>query len=225
MKQTQIYALLSDEEKNKLIQQLWEENQRLEAKIETLTKEVSYNIEKSNISISKNQSNLAQCPSKEPLVEGEYGGFWLRSFALTIDVFILFISIMIIIYISYISYVSYVSIGNIEGLKNIIDEYLINIISSDGNTFFSLYVFFLCWLYFTILESSCWQTTIGKYVMGLIVTDTYGNRISFLRANIRYWLKILSIPIFPISVAMIRFIEKRQALHDFIAGTVVAKLY
>ena len=36
------------------------------------------------------------------------------------------------------------------------------------------------WLYYTILESSKLQATIGKMALGLVVTDLAGNRISFL---------------------------------------------
>src|SRR5881227_1557251 len=48
------------------------------------------------------------------------------------------------------------------------------------------------WLYHAFLESSSWQGTIGKKVLGLRVTDIDGNRISFARATGRYFGMIVS---------------------------------
>lgn len=87
------------------------------------------------------------------------------------------------------------------------------------------YVFgiFIQWLWFTIAESSKWQASIGKKVVGLKVTDENGERISFGKANGRYWSKILSALILCIGFAMIAFTKKKQGLHDKIAGTLVVK--
>jgi uncharacterized RDD family membrane protein YckC len=79
------------------------------------------------------------------------------------------------------------------------------------------------WLYFAFLESSGSQATVGKMACGLVVTDTDGNRISFARATGRYFAKILSALILLIGFIMVAFTEKKQGLHDMIAGTVVVK--
>ncbi|MDD3818850.1 MAG: RDD family protein [Actinomycetota bacterium] len=79
------------------------------------------------------------------------------------------------------------------------------------------------WLYFTILESSPKQATPGKMALGIIVTDLNGNRISFGRANGRYWSKIISSMTLLIGYIMAGFTEKKQALHDIMAGTLVVK--
>jgi uncharacterized RDD family membrane protein YckC len=79
------------------------------------------------------------------------------------------------------------------------------------------------WLYFTILESSPKQATLGKMALGIVVTDLNGNRISFGRANGRYWSKIISSMILLIGYMMAGFTEKKQALHDIMAGTLVVK--
>jgi len=83
--------------------------------------------------------------------------------------------------------------------------------------------FGLSWLYFTIMESSKLQATPGKKICNLVVTDTSGNRISFLRANGRFWSKFISGAIFAIGYIMAAFTEKHQALHDMIAETLVVK--
>ena len=77
------------------------------------------------------------------------------------------------------------------------------------------------WLYCGFLESSGWQATIGKKALGLRVTDMNGNRISFGRATGRYFGTILSGMICFIGFLMVAFTEKKQGLHDLLAGTLV----
>jgi uncharacterized RDD family membrane protein YckC len=77
------------------------------------------------------------------------------------------------------------------------------------------------WLYFALMESSAKQGTLGKMALGIIVTDMNGNRLSFGRATGRYFGKILSGMILCIGYIMAGFTEKKQALHDMIAGCLV----
>ncbi len=82
----------------------------------------------------------------------------------------------------------------------------------------------LGWLYSGYFESSEWQGTVGKKVMNLVVTDLQGNRISFARASGRYFAKLISglIP-FGIGYILAGITEKKQALHDMIAGCLVLR--
>ncbi|MES2519594.1 MAG: RDD family protein [Bacteroidota bacterium] len=73
--------------------------------------------------------------------------------------------------------------------------------------------------YFTIMESSERQATIGKSVMGLIVADENGNRLDTQKALARNISRILSGLICGIGYFMAFFTEKKQALHDIIAKT------
>ena len=59
--------------------------------------------------------------------------------------------------------------------------------------------------------------------LGMKVTDLAGNRISFLRATGRYFAKIISALILFIGFIMVAFTEKKQGLHDMIAGTLVVR--
>jgi uncharacterized RDD family membrane protein YckC len=77
------------------------------------------------------------------------------------------------------------------------------------------------WIYFAGLESSEWQATVGKKILGMKVTDVAGERINFVKATIRYISKFLSSFIFMIGFIMVAFTAKKQGLHDFIAGTTV----
>src|SRR5947207_11226480 len=79
------------------------------------------------------------------------------------------------------------------------------------------------WLYQSLLESSSWQGTVGKKVLGLRVTDLNGNRIGFGKATGRYFGKIVSALILGIGFIMIAFTEQKQGLHDIMAGTFVLK--
>lgn len=79
----------------------------------------------------------------------------------------------------------------------------------------------LGWLYSAIMESSPKQATLGKMAMGLVVTDEKDNRLTFGRATARYFGKFLSSIILMIGYIMAAFTEKKQALHDMIAGTLV----
>ena len=76
------------------------------------------------------------------------------------------------------------------------------------------------WLYYAIQESSPKQATIGKQAMGLVVTDMNGEKISFPKASIRFLSRSLS-GILLIGYIMAFFTEKKQALHDMLAGTLV----
>jgi uncharacterized RDD family membrane protein YckC len=79
------------------------------------------------------------------------------------------------------------------------------------------------WLYFSLMESSGSQGTVGKIVCGLRVTDTEGRRISFGRATGRYFAKILSALILFIGYLMVGWTRQKRGLHDFIAGTLVVR--
>lgn len=90
-----------------------------------------------------------------------------------------------------------------------------------------LVVQFICvvgtWLYHANLESSARQSTWGKRMMGLVVTDLKGDRISFACATGRFVGKILSGCILGLGFLLVIFTEKRQALHDFMSDTVVIR--
>jgi uncharacterized RDD family membrane protein YckC len=79
------------------------------------------------------------------------------------------------------------------------------------------------WLYEAFMESSTYQATLGKMIFGMKVTDLYGNRISFGRATGRHFAKYISGFILCIGFIMVAFTERKQGLHDIIAGTLVRK--
>lgn len=79
----------------------------------------------------------------------------------------------------------------------------------------------LNWLYFTVQESSESQATFGKRALHIKVVDEDGRRISFLRANGRYFGKMISALLLGIGLLMVAFTPRKQGLHDMMARTLV----
>ena len=71
--------------------------------------------------------------------------------------------------------------------------------------------------------SSSKQATIGKQALGIIVTDLNGGCIDPGKAALRWVGKIVSCLILFIGYIMAAFTQRKQALHDMIAGTLVLK--
>lgn len=83
--------------------------------------------------------------------------------------------------------------------------------------------FLLSWLYYALMESSAKQATLGKMAMEIYVTDLDGKRLTFARATGRDFAKIISVLTLLIGYLMVFFTDKKQALHDQIAGTLVVQ--
>jgi uncharacterized RDD family membrane protein YckC len=138
-----------------------------------------------------------------------YAGFWLRFVSLFIDAIIL--SPLLIILCAL--YIGWMTTGT-PGVQMTLGICL----------FISWLLFFLGqWLYFALLESSRGQATLGKRLMGVAVTDRQGNRIGFGRATGRYFGKIISILPLEIGFMMAGWTERKQALHDMLADTLVVR--
>jgi uncharacterized RDD family membrane protein YckC len=133
-----------------------------------------------------------------------YAGFWKRLVAYIIDGIVINIVMTIVGYALGIGY-----------LNRIAD------VGPGRSAAYSLIDIVVFWLYFAFMESSSQQGTLGKMALGIVVTDLDGRRISFGKATVRHWSKILSTLIFMIGWIMAGFTERKQALHDIIAGTLV----
>jgi uncharacterized RDD family membrane protein YckC len=87
----------------------------------------------------------------------------------------------------------------------------------------SLAAGFVGLLYAAGFESSGWQATPGKRLLGIKVTDLAGQRIGWLRALLRHLAQLLSALCLLLGYLMAAFTRRRQALHDLIAGTLVVR--
>jgi len=144
-----------------------------------------------------------------------YAGFWLRAVALVIDILIL-VACNFLVNPGYMKMAHY-QYSDAQNYSTFAE----GVFSKTGGVM--IVGIIIRWAYFTLLESSKWQATIGKKLLKLQVTDENGNRIGFGRANARYWLKIISAIILGIGFIMAAFTEKKQALHDIIAKTLVVR--
>lgn len=72
---------------------------------------------------------------------------------------------------------------------------------------YNLFAALVGWVYFVVMESSSLQATFGKRLLGIIVANTHGEKISFGRATVRYLGKSLWVLIF-ISALLIAIMAK-----------------
>lgn len=79
------------------------------------------------------------------------------------------------------------------------------------------------WLYYALMESSKKQATVGKLAMKIKVVTLNGEKVSFMKASGRYFSKFLS-GIFLVGFLMVIITEKKQCLHDILAGCLVVKI-
>ncbi len=152
----------------------------------------------------------------------EYAGFWVRFLAFLIDNAVMGIGFVLIL----------IPLIFLTGLGGFIGEIHPNEDMNDVGIFMLFGLLFLAatvsllltWLYHALMESSEWQATLGKKVLGLVVTDMAGRRVSFGRATGRHFAKIITnmVPAF-IGYIMAGFTERKQALHDMIAGCLVLR--
>lgn len=77
------------------------------------------------------------------------------------------------------------------------------------------------WAYYTLLESSQKQATIGKFTLGLRVTDLRGKSITFGQANVRYFSKLLSLIPLGLGFVLMANSRRHQMLHDYVARALV----
>ncbi len=132
-----------------------------------------------------------------------YAGFWKRFFAYLLD-------LVIIAVFTSLTAVPVVLLFGLSQADIQSNNYMINLLG-----------FLLGWLYWALMESSTRQATLGKLALGIKVTGLSGARISFGTASLRYFSKIISWVILMIGFLMAAFTQKKQALHDLIAETLV----
>lgn len=145
-----------------------------------------------------------------------YAGFWLRFVAWIIDRILL----QVVAWIILLPFMASLGFRGMFGRPPRPEDAFLML----GSFFrFALIALLIDWLYYALLESSMWQGTLGKKVLGLEVTDLQGHRVSFGRATGRFFGRIISAMILCIGFIMAGFTEKKQALHDILAGCLVIR--
>jgi uncharacterized RDD family membrane protein YckC len=152
----------------------------------------------------------------------EYAGFWLRVVAFIVDNVVISLGLLCILIPLFLMTGLGAVISSIHPQEEMGDAGILVII---GFIFLAaVATLVVTWLYHAWMESSDWQATLGKRMLGLVVTDMAGRRISFGRATGRHFGKIITnmVPAF-IGYIMAAFTEKRQALHDMMAGCLILR--
>jgi uncharacterized RDD family membrane protein YckC len=154
-----------------------------------------------------------------------YGDFWLRFVAYLIDSLIMGVAV-IALFIPLAAITG--AAAHLQTLEDLPrhappDPAIIAAVISVIFTFVGVAIL-ITWLYHAYMESSSWQATVGKRAVNLYVTDLNGQPISFMNATGRHFAKIITglIPLF-LGYIMAAFTERKQALHDMIAGTLVLR--
>ena len=134
-----------------------------------------------------------------------YSGFWKRFVAYVIDVIIVYLIVWVL--------------GMF--MPDSPTQVTVQGASSSADTNLGLVGVAVAWLYFALQESSARRATFSKRALGIVVTDLDGKKIDFGRATVRHFSKIISGVILGIGYIMASFTQKKQGLHDMIAGTLV----
>jgi uncharacterized RDD family membrane protein YckC len=142
--------------------------------------------------MDQNPQIVPQAPSSEAGAEIRYAGFWARHAAHVIDN-------LIAIAIS----IALVFILPTEGIASSIINYII------------------IWMYYCIMTHRD-GATVGKKAIGIRVVSEDTAKLSWGTVILREVVgKLVSSIIFYIGYIMVAFTEKKQGLHDKIAGTLV----
>jgi uncharacterized RDD family membrane protein YckC len=153
-----------------------------------------------------------------------YAGFWLRLVAIIIDAIIIgvvqsfvFIPILAALGLGFANSVETMDMSDPDQAAGMMASIMA---LAGGYWILSLTIQVL---YSTFMESSKLQATVGKLALGLKVTDLQGNKLDFVKALVRNLCKLISNFTLLIGYIMAGFTEKKQALHDMIASTLVLK--
>jgi uncharacterized RDD family membrane protein YckC len=145
------------------------------------------------------KKDQAKAPSAAPMAEMQPAGFWLRVVAFIVDYALLLI----------------LGGAMMMGAASAGGEEMVGPV-------YWLWVL-LTFLYWPVLESTARRATVGKGLLGLVVADVDGGRLSFVRSLLRNLAKIISSIPFGIGFLLAAFTGRKQALHDLITKAVVLR--
>ncbi len=138
-----------------------------------------------------------------------YAGFWKRGAAFFID------AVIIMFPQAFLGNIFGTAFVNRMSSVDPIQEYI-------GYTLWAqIIAFVVAWVYMAGMESSSFQASIGKLLLGIRVVGKDGGRISFARATGRFWGRILSVLVAGLGLLAIAVSKKKQALHDMMADCFV----
>jgi uncharacterized RDD family membrane protein YckC len=153
-----------------------------------------------------------------------YAGFWLRVVAAIIDNLILGVPTALLFFLLFAGTIPMLMRGAggnpMATMMIVLPRFAtLAVISVVGR-----------WLYWSLMEASEWQATLGKKALGLYVTDMEGRRATFRRTSGRFWagrgisiVPYLGFLYYLIDCVMAGLTMSKQALHDMIANCLVLR--
>jgi len=150
----------------------------------------------------------------------EYAGLWIRFGAFIIDAFAMGFLGMIWFFIA----LALGLLDNYMALADTAEHLSLHEIWSSLPWIYYAVATLIAWLYEALFLSSSWEATLGKRAMGICVVDSQGERLSFARASLRFTIKNFISGWFLFGYLLVLANERKQALHDMVAGTYCEKL-
>jgi uncharacterized RDD family membrane protein YckC len=129
----------------------------------------------------------------------KYSSIFKRLTSFIIDIIILFLIVPILLYT--------VMTFNTSGFSG----------ETQVRIFFFLVLIVIPFIYYAIMESTRFQGTLGKILIGCKVVDKRGNKLTIFKSSIRSALKLT----FAFFYLVFIFSNKKQAIHDMICNTYV----
>jgi len=110
-------------------------------------------------------------------------------------------------------------------IASVIFDFITNGTSNSDEFWGRLFVYYIIlgFVYATVMESSVFQGTWGKVLLGIVVTDANGNRLTFEQSAKRYFCKSLSYLTIFIGFLMAGFNKKKNTLHDIVSNSLVSR--
>ena len=157
-----------------------------------------------------------------------HAGFWIRFIAAIVDLILLVVPVAVV--------VSFLAAG--MGISNPFFNHragtpLNETLTQSGPAFLLICLCFFAaesWLYFALSESSAWQATLGKRLLGLYVGDTAGEPVDFWRASLRFssgrllaHVPVLGGYYFVIDCLCVGLTRGKRAFHDMLSGCLVLR--
>ncbi len=140
-----------------------------------------------------------------------YAGFWLRAAAFAVDTLI--VSFLTVLIAALHPSAFFRSLD-----PNLFMQSPLSILTPLGIVLFTV----PSWFYGTLFESSLWQATPGKRLLGIYATDLHGRRLTFARASFRNLVKQLP-GFFFFGYFLAGLTSRKQALHDILASSLILR--
>lgn len=169
-------------------------------------------VHSSTVSKAASEQGIRSFPPHERSKTGSgFAGFWIRLAALAIDLAVVFLLVFPGAFL--------LLEGSESGYRNTLPKFDRDLADQVVGCLTFTLLFFLS----ACLESSRWQATLGKRLVGICVIDYDFRRLTFWRAALRFAFKVPSYMLFGCGCFLAAFSKRKQALHDLLAKTYVHK--